>query len=360
MNIENIILVLIYVISHNVIARYKLYKNFNNNKEIMIVNPKKFKTDLELKNEKIKKSNLYGEIVTFKCRLEKNINKEYLHNMYNNLETLKASEHIILPQNLLLIPAGGTYNPKNNKLKILKLFKKEVINHELFHMASASKITKGNKKENIYISGFAQYNSKFHNKLGIGLNEGYTESLNERYFGINTNISKVYKLCEFYSIKLQQIVGEEIMLKLYLTGDLPNLIKELKIYDTKENIIKFITNLDFVFINMFMLSDPLIINKKKLKEKITLKFSEINDTLIKWYIKKKQNELKENKINNIKFLHDINTYYDSIVWYSHFDNNTKKFISIFDYKALEKLDIPTKKIEEYSQVKMIKKRYNHD
>jgi len=150
--IENIIIILIGILSHNVITRYELYKNFNKNKEITIVNPQKFKTDLEFKNEKIKKSNLYEDIIAFKSRLEQSINKEYLHNMYNNLNTLKASEHIILPENLLLIPVGGRYNPKNNKLKISKFFKDAAINHELFHMASASKTLKGNTKEkNIYI-----------------------------------------------------------------------------------------------------------------------------------------------------------------------------------------------------------------
>ncbi len=342
-NIESIMLILIALVSHNVTTRYNLYKDFNNKKEIKLVNPQKLKSDLKLNNKNLENSNLYGEIITFKSRLEKNINKEHLNNMYNNLKTLRSKEKIILPQNLLLILAGGAYDPKNNKITILKLFKNEVINHELLHMASTP--PKHNKKT--HISGFLQYNTFVINGFGIGLNEGYTEALASRYFNTNDYASNVYKLCKFYSRKLEEIISEDIMLKLYLEGNLPGLIKELRIYDTKENIIAFISNLDFIFKNISVLSNPFIIDKNNFKEKITIKLSEINNTLIKWYIKKKQNELKNGEISSLDFMKDVKYYYNSILDYK------------YNYpKILKTLETPTKDIYEYSEVKTIKKRYN--
>lgn len=349
--IESVITIISYIFFYNINIRYKIYKDFNNNKEIKLVNPNKFKVFFEKKDEeRLKKIKLSKDILKFKNTLEDNIDNESLNNLYNNLKTLKVEEHTIFFRNLLLQMVGGSYVPRKNKIKTLKFIKDNVINHELLHMAS----TAYNVKEKKYLCGFAQYSPHYTKRFGIGLNEGYTELLNERYFGKNDKCSKVYKLCQFYSKMLEEIIGQEKMTNAYLNGDLPNLIKELKKYDNKENIVKFIKNLDFTLNYMNLANTPIIFYKKDILEKLTITLSEINNSLIKWYVKKKNNELKEKKITSGNFINDVYIYYNSIKNYILIDEIKK-----LDFKVLKKLDIPTKNIENYSQVKMINKRYNY-
>ena len=353
--IDIIILMGYIFLNTNIKRRYKLYRDFNNNKEIKISNPNMFKTKLNnMDKERLMNLTLGNDVLSFKKTLEKNVNNKYLNNLYNNLKTIRIEEKYILFRNLLLQPVGGFYAHKKNKIEFLKFLKSDVINHELFHMAS----TTYNSDDEMYLCGFAQYNKNFTKIFGVGLNEGYTELLAERYFGKNYNASKVYKLCEFYSNKLEEIIGKEKMTNLFLNADLPRLIETLKKYDSEENIIEFIYNLDFIIKHMSSLSNPIIIGKDIFREKITKKLSKINNSLIKWYIETKNNDLKEKKIKQQQFIKYIKEYYKSIKMYTLFDESLNIHIKQLSYEELEKLDIPTKKIKTYPQVKEIKKRYN--
>lgn len=326
-----------YTFLHNIKKRYKIYKDFNNNKEIKLVEPIKIKTHFYFKDEeRLKTLKLDANIIIFKETLANNIPSDSLNILYNNLKTIEVSEKIIFIRNLLLIGVAGSYLPKQNKIKILKYFEDYVIYHELFHMAS----TIYDKQNKIIFSGFAQYSSNFIKKFGVGLNEGYTEVLSERYFYKNDYASKQYKLCMFYSKKLEEIIGQYNMTSAYLSADLPKLIKELMKYDTKENIVKFISNLDFILNHINGLYNPMIFSKSYIEQKLKIKLSEIENSLIKWYIKKLNNDVRENKITNNQFINSINNYYKEL----------KR------YELLENLNIPNKSLEDYKEVKMIKKR----
>ena len=79
--------------------------------------------------------------------------------------------------------------------------------------------------------------------IGDGLDEGYTQLLSERYFG---DVEGVYTYLVKVVGLLEEAVGAEKMTSLYLKADLPELINELKEYASEEEILRFLSALDFV------------------------------------------------------------------------------------------------------------------
>ena len=133
-----IIIFISYILTCTTITKYKIYKDFNNHSEIKILTPNKIKAIFKKEDKKrILSQNLGKEILNFKNVLEKNINKEELNLLFNNLKTLKTKEKIFFLRFFLLQFIGGNYNPKKNKINVLNFIKDEVINHELFHMATS-------------------------------------------------------------------------------------------------------------------------------------------------------------------------------------------------------------------------------
>lgn len=108
------------------------------------------------------------------------------------------------------------------------------INHELFHVASNKIIG-----EVIY-SGFYKWDKNTKTVIGLGLNEGYTELLQNRYF----NKYHGYPIQKIYIEQLEQIIDPITIKKAYFSSNLSLITNELKKYAEKDEIIKFITGLD--------------------------------------------------------------------------------------------------------------------
>ena len=173
--------------------------------------------------------------------------------------------------------------------------------------------------------------------IGSGLNEGYTQLLTERYFGETNEIAASYKICMFFSKKLEEIIGKDKMQSLYLNANLTELINELKKYDTEENIIKFIKSLDTIlkYINyMYSPLKKLSIYKYYINEKNTQLLEFIQFKLMEWYIKKKEIEFKNKLINKQQLKKDIDEYYFSL---RHNKTLLNKNIETIDYKKVKKL-----------------------
>ena len=102
----------------------------------------------------------------------------------------------------------------------------------------------------IEYSGFHQFSLKsglFN--LGEGINKGYTELLRHRYFITENDGFESYTYEIDTADKIEKITGKEKMESLYLNADLPGLIQELKQFSSEEAIIKFISDVDFIFKN---------------------------------------------------------------------------------------------------------------
>ena len=114
---------------------------------------------------------------------------------------------------------------------------KNLIAHELLHM-STSKI-----EENTFYCGFQQTNKKTGINIGIALNEGYTEHLNQQYF-FPDYFDDSYIHEQSIAYEIEKIVGKEKMEKYYFNADLYSLIQELTKYAELEEIITFLRDFD--------------------------------------------------------------------------------------------------------------------
>ncbi len=309
--LKNIIVILSSLTVYNTAKNYKLCKDFNDNKEIKIINHEEIKDKFTNTAQKRLLSLKFGkDILNFKKKLAQNLNSKDLNLLYNNLKTIKTKDKLFFLKHFLFLFVGGNYNPKNSKINIWHFVKNDVINHELLHMASS--IYDDNNK--IGFCGFCQFNYKTKSCIGRALNEGYTEVLHNRYFKNSNITSHSYKVCEFFASMLEIIIGKEKMQSAYFNANLNELIIELEKYDSLENIIKFIKSLDF-FLKYEVIKHSIIflpIFKTKLNNNLKESLKCCQECLIKWYTKKKKNDLSNPK--------DIESY---IYSYSRLVKNNK-------------------------------------
>lgn len=173
---------------------------------------------------------------------------------YQNIETLKFKIKNDLSDILYRLTnfgLNGIYNEVENQIKIyekkvktskdipefIKLRNEDTINHELLHMSSRKK-----QGDTIYC-GFHINDPKF--SFGYGLNEGYTEHLNIKYFSDMIAV-KSYPKEMILAAGIEKIIGKEKMEQLYFESDIPSLINELEKYTTRENAISILYQMDIL------------------------------------------------------------------------------------------------------------------
>ena len=235
----------------------------------------------KLKNESMQKD-FSDEINNFITVLKSNFSAEDLVNFKKNIRSLSVYGVRFQISDLGYVPDYGTflgrYDMLTNRIAIdlSKDKEKRSIYHELFHMAST-------KRGNILTNcGFRYYkNDKV--SYGRGLNEGYTDILTQRYF-YNKDYEIMYDNEYIYALLLERIIGKDKMESFYLRGDLNGLISELEKYDTLDNILHFIKELDHLG-----RSDGILIDVQRLQN--------ISHFLIQAYMRKKQVN-NENLYNN--------------------------------------------------------------
>lgn len=246
----------------------------------------------------------FGEsIVKFADVVINNFPAEDLTNFYNNINDLRTrTEKLGIKDVILRSKIHGQYYPETKEIVIYKGAKETTIYHELFHMASSTY-----KKGKSY-SGFHQEYLLDHVSLGKGLNEGYTELLSRRFFSHYSYVPDAYEYQVFIAEKLEQIIGEEKMQSLYLNSNLKGLIDNLKQYVSEEEIMKFISNTDFIVNHM---------DDKKLqlfiKNMIGNCLKSINRFIIICYSKKLQQQVKDGEISsNDEMLQKLAEYISSL------------------------------------------------
>lgn len=284
---------------NNSIKKYKLKKD-SFRKVTIVSKPQVEPIKLNREDiEKIKEKPIGESLFKFRKKLYKNFKNENLTLLNNNIKSSKVKIKYIAPEILLLRFATGKYNIKTNTIKIIKLFEKWSVNHELFHMASSYY----NENLKIGYSGFQQFFFLKKESIGCGLNEGYTELLSNRYFKEKVSrVSYGYNVCKFFSEKLEKIVGRERMESFYLNADLNGLYNYLLNFDESENIESFIVSLDY------LLRHVSIFNSKKYESYYAL----IECYLAKWYITKMKQEFENGNIDENLFNYNIANYIDSL------------------------------------------------
>ncbi len=187
-------------------------------------------------------------IETFIHNLEENLSHCDLSTFYENIKKLRIinKEKTIRERlgEILSINCAGYYCLGTNEIRIYpdkelkaQCLTDNTITHELLHLASARSI------KGLHLSGFKRddYNIIF----GVGLNEGYTEILNRRYFS-NHPIGSYTEL-QPLAVSIENLVGKRKMEQSYFSNDLDGLITELEKYTSRQEVIKLIQTMDYIY-----------------------------------------------------------------------------------------------------------------
>ena len=227
---------------------------------------------------------LSKELLIFTKTVVGNFEEKDLTTFYNNMWTLSIDNYSndkFKRRNKIGKNTIAYYRFASNTIFVLDKNFKDSIFHELFHMSTAKR-----EKHNAFF-GFSYCNLKHSKRVGVGINEGYTQLLSERYFPEAKKGTYPYLT---YNLGLiESIIGKEKMESLYLNSNLYGLIDELRKYATYEDICKFITYTDYLVDNMH--------NRKISNKKLaiaTKMFEFINIFILKLLI----NKYKMNRPSN--------------------------------------------------------------
>lgn len=177
---------------------------------------------------------------------------------YNNINELKINtfdksfndkkEHL---KNLIFKRGSKTltaasYSDAFNRISVPKVGGEVHLPHELFHMSTSFK----SKEKNVSFCGFEQKQLNILQTIGTGINEGYTELMVQKYYGDDyLSNSTSYILLRKVMGAIESIIGKEKMENYYLTANLNGLVNELAQYAKYEDVLKFISSMDFVHNN---------------------------------------------------------------------------------------------------------------
>ena len=246
-------------------------------------------------------------------------NLVYFH---NNIKKLKFKTKLSKVDKFFDKSMIGSYNPVKNTIQIDPSNTSRALSHELLHLASTT------KDFSKVFTGFAQRRNIA--CFGYGLNEGYTELLNNRYF--LDKKSTIYYAEQLYAQGIEKLVGRQQMEYYYFIGELSYLYQDLKKYYSDEEIQKLIVSLDII--NDYSYNDK----RTKRQDRLLKKSFKISYLLIYKGLLKK---LEESEY----VLHEVNDFYFLI-------NEIKEITELYDVDINE--DIPPEWPKVYRKILEIK------
>lgn len=277
---------------------YKLNRNYEEGKIKKIVLPKELQAKHNIINQQtIDSRNFIKYIDKFIYVITTNFKKEDLTYFYNNVRTLRVfPDYFLLKKDYKYGDILGFYMAAGNYIAYKKDLVEQIIYHELFHMASSV-------YEYSYIhSGFSHTNLDTKDRIGKGLNEGYTELLSNRYFSLE-NAPSSYYLESVLAKGVELLIGKEKMESLYLTSNLNGLIDELAKYSDKEKVEVFLSGID-------NLTDSKLVNIRKCMNDFSNLILFLNSCNIKRAIKLKKDGTIKSTEELIDFLADyLSSFY---------------------------------------------------
>ena len=235
--------------------------------------------------------NKYDKIIAlFHEILESNLSHCNLSLFYQNLKNLSIKErnkNILDYLNILIagVSAAAEYDPKTNKMYIVEKDEdkiKNLIAHELLHMSSSK------EDESVSCCGFHQINKQSKVNIGIALNEGYTEHLNQQYF-FPDYFEDSYLHEQSIAYEIEKIVGKKKMEQLYFSADLYGLIQELTKYASLEEVIMFLRDFDKLHVKAVPIEE---------KEEA---FKDLRKRIAQIYLRKQKTLLEQGKISEDEY-----------------------------------------------------------
>lgn len=230
--------------------------------------------------------------------LELNRDSSELVNFHRNLRDLKVN----LLFNYKDLDFSGMYDVIDNTVHINYNRLDMAIFHELLHMASRN-------SEGIVNCGFTKVCS--HEIKYIGLNEGYTDLLSERYFSGDCT----YQMERNISFLLEKIVGKNDMEKLYFQANINGLVSLLSNYSDEKDILIFLDDVDYVYNHIEDESDDAFNTKLYLTGKYLLET---------FYLKQKK-KLEEGLLYD-KFIYEVADYLRMLSRFNIMNNVASKSI----------------------------------
>ena len=216
---------------------------------------------------------------------------------YNNIEDLTVRT---IDRNTPPIDLPSThFDAENNRITFNKLQHQNLnmteveqqydldstFTHELLHLATTY-------RRGVVVSmGFQQVVPGV-NFAGAGLNEGYTELINKRYFEKKTGndikmIYGAYEEQQIFSIGIERLIGRKKMEQLFFDADLDGLVQEMTKYTDRQTAIGLISKIDNFHFS----------KEKETKERLS---AEIKSTLANLIQRK-----IDNRLNNGEITEDI-------------------------------------------------------
>lgn len=246
-----------------------------------------------------------------------------LSSFYERVKTLKIENGDKDLQEKLKKELGkdfaASYFSEPNKLVIFSAnekTKEEVADsktHELLHMASQY------DNSNYILSGFSKYDEVMNIGIGVGLNEGFTEYLNMKYFSKKERFS-YYRLTGLAG-QIGNIIGQEEIEKFYFANDLNGVIKDLEKYTSRDKALELIIKMDTIY---KMLDHEELKNKRvKLQQEARVDVANIA-------LEKYRQEYSEGKISEQKYkesIYNMELYINGIetIWQlPYIENRTSK------------------------------------
>ena len=226
--------------------------------------------------------------------LEKNFPEDVIDHFYRNIRTLKLVKKKRMPSQ-----AVGAFNRKKNEI----LYKDDAIEeldytlfHEFFHLASCH-----DKKV-----GFHDYTVN----RGWGINEGFTEFLTVKYFGLDED--SVGYLFEISVVNiLNSILGEEKMRELYMNANYLGLSLLLEQYLDRKESDDFVQKIDrFTFLTAEV---PILQNLTLVRHYTSSITKEVSRLLAKMYIKKNINTLQSIPYQDEAQIRDFYWHYRDLI-----------------------------------------------
>ena len=302
--------------TRKVLSSYMLHKDFKPRNITKVSMPVELKQKYSSADINAFGSRKIREVVKeFVDVMEREFPKDALANFYNNINEAKIKRSA----SVMIFEASGIYLCRRNKINVERI---SSLYHELFHLASASY----DPETKLARAGFSQvyYTLKapFEGvNMGIGLNEGYTEYLTQKYFKGKCKVNKLYRFEVNVASNLEKIVGEEEMKRLYLKSNLRGLIENLKQYASEEEVMQFITSVDLVSRHF---TDIFLFRNRKMKESIT----NVYTFLMKVYLTKLKGQLTEGAITINEFVDQSTEYIKGLKTKIRFYGHTYKYMTV--------------------------------
>lgn len=132
-----------------------------------------------------------------------------------------------------------SYNVVTNRININPSSTDDDINHEFLHILSTK------ESDDLITSGFYQIEIDTGITRFVGINEGYTEVINQRFFP-EFKERKSYILLKMIAYRLEILCGEDNMLNAYLNGNFNDIYDYLVSITNEEDTKRFFRNLDCI------------------------------------------------------------------------------------------------------------------